>query len=134
MPSTWFRRRTLVLGASLAIMVLASSPAAMATTARTESPAVPDTAQFITYIPDNVIAYACTIGLQSNYPLTPVLGYNNECNERVWFHQYQYNGSGYPPGWTLCISPSTYVPSGDLEAQFQNPGNIMVSGNTSPCP
>lgn len=133
MSSTRFGRRTLVLGASLAIMMLTSSAAAMAATGRAESTAAPDTAQFITYVPDNVISYGCESNSQYNYPIKPITGYTNECNERVWFHQYQWNGSGYPPGWTYCASPGRYVPAGQLPAQYRNPGNIQISTNSSPC-
>jgi hypothetical protein len=158
--STRFGRGALILGVGLA-MLLTSSTAAMAAAGRTESPAAPRntaastrsgaaraalarpdaiqqnasprTPLFITYVPENTIGYECEYLVNINYPYIPITGYNNECNTRVWLHQDLYNGSNWGSGWTYCISPGEVLERGKLQAKYQNPLNIYISSNTSPC-
>lgn len=163
MTSTRFGRRVLTLGVGLAILLTSSAAAMAATggtesaaaarntAASTQSgPAraalarvdaihkarvSPDTALFNTYVPENVIGYECDYGPNWNAPSvqTPITGFANECNYRVWLHQDAWNGKNWGSGWTYCTSPGQYMPVNTLPTQYRYPRNIYVSTNPNPC-
>jgi hypothetical protein len=47
-------------------------------------------------------------------------------SNRVWFHQNE-DGSG----WSKCYSGGSIE---NIPVAFQDPGNILLSANTAPCP
>jgi hypothetical protein len=58
----------------------------------------------------------------------------NNCNWRTWLHQYTSPLDG-TEGWSFCISPTTVpVPFQELPAANQDPENIQVTSNETPCP
>jgi hypothetical protein len=156
----WFGRRALKTGAGLAMVIMVSTGVlaapAMAAAGRTGNSAPtagtqassapahgvplgaqyprisPFTAQFFTFIPDNVIAYECLNNYDFNFVYRPITGFRNECNERVWLHQVQ-NWRTNRGAWTYCVSPYQYLPAGQLPAKYQNPLNIYISSNANPC-
>jgi hypothetical protein len=94
----------------------------------------PDTALFITYLPEgNQIGYGCDSTYNYNFPYVPITGFTNECEERVWLHEVATWPSD-PSAWTYCISPGQHLAAGSLQSKYQYPQNIYISDNPNPCP
>jgi len=105
--------------------VSAGSPAAAASCAITNAELVVNGSNYNWWWCKWVSGTAITAGYGPFQAMTPAIGFDR----RVWFHQ-DANGDG----WADCFFSGGRGISWPLSGRDQNPGNIQVTTNHSPCP
>jgi hypothetical protein len=85
---------------------------------------------FITYKQngDALASYSCVRNTNYDSPRVPIYDYKNNCDFRVWLHEFvDYEGNG----WAYCTNGITG--RGSLPADRRNPENIQITSNENPC-
>jgi hypothetical protein len=117
----------ILLIASLSVITATSSQAAPAASAH---PMCGNCTYFDTWVPGSTspIPYPCwPEDYNWDYPSVPIYYVTSHCGTRVWLHQY-VNWQNH--GWSWCVSPLAAKP---VPSQYENPLNIYISANGSPC-